>query len=67
MNPIDGLQDWRYLSAFIGIFLEEAGVPLPFPGDVSIAAPRRRGQPGRANFLGATVVVVTAAVSVAAR
>lgn len=54
--------NWRYLGAFLGILAEEAGVPLPVPGDVFIAALGAAGSQGHANFLMTTVVVVTAAV-----
>ncbi|HEY3886255.1 MAG TPA: DedA family protein, partial [Vicinamibacterales bacterium] len=53
---------WRYLGAFLGILAEEAGVPLPVPGDVFIAALGAAGSQGHASFAMTTVVVVTAAV-----
>lgn len=54
--------EWRYLGAFLGILAEEAGVPLPVPGDVFIAALGAAGSQGHASFVMTTVVVVTAAV-----
>jgi membrane protein DedA with SNARE-associated domain len=63
LNPVGFLASWRYLGAFIGIFVEEAGVPLPVPGDVFIAALGAAGSRGRAGFLATTVVVLVAAVS----
>lgn len=54
--------EWRYLGAFLGILAEEAGVPLPVPGDVFIAALGAAGSQGHASFVTTTVVVVTAAV-----
>jgi membrane protein DedA with SNARE-associated domain len=54
---------WRYLGAFLGVFLEEAGVPLPVPGDVFIAALGAAGASGHAHFLLALPVVSAAVVS----
>jgi membrane-associated protein len=56
------LEHWRYLGAFLGILAEEAGVPLPVPGDVFIIALGAAGSQGHASFLMTTVVVVTSAV-----
>jgi len=37
-DPADFLQHWRYAGLFAVILAEEAGVPLPVPGDLFIAA-----------------------------
>lgn len=57
------LARWKYLGAFVGIFLEESGVPLPVPGDVYIAALGAAGRAGHANFLLTTLVVFAATMS----
>ena len=57
------LARWQYLGAFVGIFLEEAGVPLPVPGDVFIAALGASGRAGHASFLVTTLVVFAATMS----
>ncbi len=57
------LARWQYLGAFVGIFLEESGVPLPVPGDVFIAALGASGRAGHATFLMTTLVVFTATLS----
>lgn len=57
------LAQWQYLGAFIGIFLEESGVPLPVPGDVFIAALGASGRAGHASYLITTLVVVGATVT----
>ncbi len=57
------LARWQYLGAFVGIFLEEAGVPLPVPGDVFIAALGASGRAGHANYLMTTLVVFAATLS----
>ena len=56
------LRHWGYLGAFVGIFIEEAGVPLPFPGDVFIVALGAAGNHGDAAFLMTVLIVVAAAV-----
>ena len=57
------LARWQYLGAFVGIFLEESGVPLPVPGDVFIAALGASGRAGHASYLMTTLVVFTATIS----
>jgi membrane protein DedA with SNARE-associated domain len=56
------LAQWQYLGAFVGIFAEEAGVPLPVPGDVFIAALGASGRAGHASFLLSAGVVCAATV-----
>jgi membrane-associated protein len=57
------LARWQYVGAFVGIFLEEAGVPLPVPGDVFIAALGASGRAGHASYLMSTLVVFAATLS----
>ena len=57
------LARWQYLGAFAGIFLEEAGVPLPVPGDVFIAALGASGRAGHASYLMTTLLVFTDTLS----
>ena len=57
------LAHWQYLGAFVGIFLEEAGVPLPVPGDVFIAALGASGRAGHASYLMTTLVVFAATIT----
>lgn len=59
-SPADFLDRWHYLGLFAVIFAEEAGLPLPVPGDLFIAAMGFLACSGRADFL-PTVAVVTAA------
>lgn len=54
---------WGYLGLFAAIFIEEAGVPLPVPGDVFIAALGAAGRVGAASFPATTLVVLCASVS----
>lgn len=64
MDPVLAfLARWQYAGAFLGIFLEESGVPLPVPGDVFIAALGAAGRAGHASYVMATFVVVGATVS----
>lgn len=57
------LQRWHLLGLFLAIFAEEAGIPLPVPGDVFIAVMGAAGRAGQASFLVTTLVVLVAAVS----
>lgn len=54
--------DHEFTSLFIWIFLEEAGVPMPVPGDIFIANFGRRLPEGRENFLQVLWVVTLATV-----
>jgi len=38
VSPHDFLEKWHYAGLFGVVFVEEAGVPLPIPGDLFIAA-----------------------------
>ena len=53
---------WGYLGVFIVIFAEEAGVPLPVPGDVFIAALGAAGWVHQSNFAVAATVVLVASL-----
>ncbi len=63
-DPTAFLQRWHYLGLFAVIFAEEAGVPLPIPGDLFIAAMGFLASTGRAAYAPeaalATAGVVTA-------
>lgn len=56
------LAQWQYVAAFAGIFAEEAGVPLPLPGDVFIVALGASGRAGHASYPMTTLVVFAATV-----
>jgi membrane-associated protein len=53
---------WGYVGVFAAIFIEEAGVPLPVPGDLFIAALGAVGHARASSFAMTTLVVVVATV-----
>ncbi len=57
------LQRWHYLGLFLVLLAEEAGIPLPIPGDVFIAAMGAAGRASHANFIMTTVIVMSATLS----
>ena len=57
------LQRWHYLGLFLALLAEEAGIPLPIPGDVFIAAMGAAGRASHANFIMTTVIVMSATLS----
>lgn len=59
-DPAEFLTRWHYWGLFAVIFAEEAGVPLPIPGDLFIAAMGFLASTGDASFLPAALVVTTA-------
>jgi membrane-associated protein len=59
-SPGDFLARYGYLGLAALLFLEEAGVPLPLPGDLFIAAMGFMARQGRASFA-PTALAVTAA------
>jgi membrane-associated protein len=59
-SPADFLARWHYAGLFAVIFAEEAGVPLPMPGDLFILAMGVLAHSGGARF-GPTAAVVTVA------
>ena len=59
-SPADFLERWHYAGLFAVILAEEAGIPLPLPGDLFIAAMGFMAHSHRAAF-GPTAAVVTAA------
>lgn len=61
-DPAAFLQRWHYLGLFAVIFAEEAGIPLPIPGDLFIAAMGFLACTGRASFVPAAAVVTIATV-----
>jgi membrane protein DedA with SNARE-associated domain len=54
---------WGYLGVFIALLVEEAGVPLPVPGDLFIAALGAAGRADASNFVVTTAVVFVASMS----
>lgn len=61
-DPASFLLRWHYLGLFGVLLLEEAGVPLPIPGDLFIAAMGFLGSSGRASFLPSAGAVMAATV-----
>ena len=61
-TPAAFLARWHYAGLFLVILAEEAGVPLPIPGDLFIAAMGFMAQRGGAAFLPTAAVVTTATV-----
>jgi membrane protein DedA with SNARE-associated domain len=51
---------WGYLGVFAALFVEEAGVPLPVPGDLFIAALGAAGRANASRFSVTALVVFTA-------
>jgi len=64
-NPADFLARWHYEGLFLVILIEEAGVPLPLPGDLFIAAMGFLAHSQRASFA-PTAAVVTSATALGA-
>jgi membrane protein DedA with SNARE-associated domain len=62
-DPTAFLARWHYLGLFAVIFAEEAGVPLPIPGDLFIAAMGFLASTGRASYAPAAAVVTAATVA----
>lgn len=61
-SPSDFLARWQYTGLFAVILVEEAGVPLPLPGDLFIAAMGFLAHAGRASFVPTAAVVTIATV-----
>ncbi len=61
-DPAAFLERWHYLGLFAVIFAEEAGVPLPIPGDLFIAAMGFLASSGRASYVPAAAMVTAATV-----
>ena len=61
-SPADFLARWHYLGLGAVILAEEAGVPLPVPGDLFIAAMGFLARSGRASFAPTAAVVTGATV-----
>jgi len=64
-SPANFLERWHYAGLGAVILAEEAGIPLPLPGDLFIAAMGFLAHSGRARFL-PTAAIVTAATVVGA-
>jgi membrane protein DedA with SNARE-associated domain len=56
------LQRWHYVGLLLALLAEEAGIPLPVPGDLLIAAVGAGGRAGHANFIVTTIIVMIAVV-----
>jgi membrane protein DedA with SNARE-associated domain len=54
---------WHYVGLFAIILIEEAGVPLPVPGDLFIAAMGFLAYRGQASFLPTAALVTAATVT----
>jgi len=61
-SPADFLTRWQYTGLFAVILVEEAGVPLPLPGDLFIAAMGFLAHAGRASYAPTAAVVTIATV-----
>jgi membrane-associated protein len=61
-SPADFLARWQYTGLFAVILVEEAGVPLPLPGDLFIAAMGFLAHAGRASFAPTAAVVTVATI-----
>jgi membrane protein DedA with SNARE-associated domain len=61
-SPADFLARWHYGGLFAVILAEEAGVPLPIPGDLFIAAMGFMAHRGAASFAPTAAVVTGATV-----
>ena len=53
---------WGYLGVFVAVFAEEAGVPLPLPSDLFIAALGAAGHANASNFLVTMIIVFVASL-----
>lgn len=62
-SPAAFLERWHYGGLFLVILAEEAGVPLPIPGDLFIAGMGFLAQRGGAAFLPTAAVVTGATVA----
>jgi membrane protein DedA with SNARE-associated domain len=61
-SPAEFLARWHYGGLFAVILAEEAGVPLPIPGDAFIAAMGFLAHRGAASFVPTAAVVTSATV-----
>lgn len=62
-SPAAFLERWHYGGLFLVILAEEAGIPLPVPGDLFIAAMGFMAHRGGAAFLPTAAVVTGATVA----
>jgi len=62
MSPQDFIEKWHYAGLFGIVFVEEAGVPLPVPGDLFIAAAGFLVYGGRGSGPGIVAIVTVATV-----
>jgi membrane-associated protein len=66
VSPQDFIEKWHYGGLLGIIFVEEAGVPLPLPGDLFIAAAGFLAYRGAASFPAVVAIVTVATVAGAA-
>lgn len=62
VSPQDFIEKWHYAGLAAIVFVEEAGVPLPIPGDLFIAAAGFLAHRGKASFPAVVAVVTVATV-----
>jgi membrane protein DedA with SNARE-associated domain len=62
VSPREFIEQWHYVGLFGVILVEEAGVPLPVPGDLFIAAAGFLAYSGKASGPAVVAVVTTATV-----
>jgi membrane protein DedA with SNARE-associated domain len=62
VTPQDFIEKWHYAGLFGVVFVEEAGVPLPVPGDLFIAAAGFLAYRGKAAGPAVVAVVTVATV-----
>lgn len=62
VSPQEFIEKWHYAGLFGIVFVEEAGVPLPVPGDLFIAAAGFLAWHGRASGPAIVAVVTVATV-----
>ncbi len=62
MSPQDFIEKWHYAGLFGVVFIEEAGVPLPVPGDLFIAAAGFIAYRGKASGPSVVAIVTVATV-----
>jgi membrane protein DedA with SNARE-associated domain len=62
VSPQDFIEKWHYAGLFGIVFVEEAGVPLPIPGDLFIAAAGFLAWHGKASGPAIVAIVTIATV-----
>lgn len=62
VSPHEFIEKWHYAGLFGIVFVEEAGVPLPVPGDLFIAAAGFLAYRGRGSGVAVVAIVTVATV-----